>query len=585
MLQKLHEQVRAIFQGGDPVDFLENSGGRWRALLRFSIRVVQNFIRNQCPLWASALTYSSLLAFIPMLAVVIGISTSLLKNDAERIKGWIDDVLDNVVPQLMRSAEFADTKDKVMDYVIQAINNVNSGAIGTTGIIALLVMILFMLTRIEESMNRIWGVTQGRSWYKRMVNYWAAITLGPILIVAAIGFSTSLRLGKARADSPTLTTEDLVDAEGLAARLDRPETSLERYLRGRSSRETRQALSTASWEDPLSPPERAMLVNDLNNVIEGDLIYDTNRFEGVRLRPETKKLLTQEASAETRPRANRLLLEDAFPGKLAHADKTWLERLPIVGSLLIRLIPIPILSLACALFYGLMPNTRVQWDAALVGGSVAGILWYLNNSLSVLFVTQATRSRAIYNSLAAVPVFMVGMYFFWLLLLFGAQVACTYQNRRCYLASLRVSRIHQAGREQVAMRIMVEASRAFASGQPPPSLSILAEHLDVPESLVTETAGMLLRNHLLVETDNGEPGFVPARPLQAIRVADVLEVMRRGSGNGAPSRPDGVRQTIERELERVAAAEQKAGARTLAELLPVDAGAEGTASAVPAPES
>lgn len=441
MFQNLLQEVRALLDDDEQESGVRS--GRWRPWVRFWVQVGQSFVRNRCPVRASALAYSSLLAFIPLLAVAIGILTSVLKNDQAGIRVWIDGLLQNVVPQLMRSEEFAGTKDVVVTKILDWIGNVHSGALGTGGTVALLVVILFMMARIEETLNDIWGVTRGRSWYARVVNYWAAISLGPIVILSAIGFSTILRL------------EEI---------------------------------------------------------------------------------------------------------------KAWLQHAPFLAGLT-RFAPIPILAGACALFYALMPNTKVQWKSALVGGGVAGVLWFLNNELGAAFVSEAAkRNSAIYGSIAVLPVFMVGLYFFWVLLLFGAQVAYTYQNRRSYLMSRQTDRVHQDGREFVALRIMIEAARAYVGGGGSPSVSVLADRLEVPGQLISHTTSILLRARLLVEVSDGEAGFLPARPLESITVSDVLEAMRRGVGSRLPTRSDAGRVLAEAELARVVEAERSAGGRNLAEL-------------------
>jgi membrane protein len=377
------------------------------------------------------------------LAVVLGVSTSILKGDEERMRGWIFDIVFRVAPQLRSSDEFGLTLETVVSWINQTISNVHSGKLGTVGVLALLGMILFMLARIEETLNDIWGVSQGRSWYARMVNYWAAISLGPIVIAAAISFPTTLRL------------------------------------------------------------------------------------------PEVQDFL---------------------------------GRLPIVGSLLIGLLPIPVLGAACALFYGLMPNTRVPWRAAMVGGLAAGILWHLNNTLSVHFVAEITRNSAIYGSLGIVPVVMVGLYFFWMLLLFGAQVAYTFQHRKSYAMNEKVEAVHQAGRELVALRVMVESARAFAAGHRAPTASSLAERLEVPGQLIRQVTGRLVKAGLLIEVAQQECGYAPARPLDEVRVADVLEAMRRGLGRFLPTSQDAWEGVVKGALDGVRQAEHQAGQRTLLEL-------------------
>ena len=68
------------------------------------------------------------------------------------------------------------------------------------------------------------------------------------------------------------------------------------------------------------------------------------------------------------------------------------------------------LCLTFAVIYVLIPNTKVHWDAALVGGLVGGVLFHLNNAVSVLYVSRVVSNSKIYGSLGLVPVFMVGLY-------------------------------------------------------------------------------------------------------------------------------------------------------------------------------
>ena len=67
--------------------------------LHFWVLVIKSFIRNRCPVRASALSYSTLLALIPMLAVALGVTSSLLKDEGEaRIERFIEHIVTRVVP-------------------------------------------------------------------------------------------------------------------------------------------------------------------------------------------------------------------------------------------------------------------------------------------------------------------------------------------------------------------------------------------------------------------------------------------------------------------------------------------------------
>jgi uncharacterized membrane protein (DUF2068 family) len=68
--------------------------------------------------------------------------------------------------------------------------------------------------------------------------------------------------------------------------------------------------------EPSSNQTQAVILQAFNNVIEGPSIYDPERFNGLKLQPETIKLL-KESPGGSRSRLNRLLLEDAYPMELS----------------------------------------------------------------------------------------------------------------------------------------------------------------------------------------------------------------------------------------------------------------------------
>src|SRR5690348_8226331 len=71
-------------------------------LAHFSVMVIKSFWRNRCPVRASALAYTTLLALVPLLAVAISISTSFFKQkgNERQITQLIDTFVAKVAPQL-----------------------------------------------------------------------------------------------------------------------------------------------------------------------------------------------------------------------------------------------------------------------------------------------------------------------------------------------------------------------------------------------------------------------------------------------------------------------------------------------------
>src|SRR6516162_10795127 len=79
--QRICAQARALC-GELPVNDREKPA-RLHRFVHFWVLVWRSFVRNRCPVRASALAYGTLLALIPMLAVVMSISSGLLKKEGE----------------------------------------------------------------------------------------------------------------------------------------------------------------------------------------------------------------------------------------------------------------------------------------------------------------------------------------------------------------------------------------------------------------------------------------------------------------------------------------------------------------------
>jgi membrane protein len=232
----------------------------------------------------------------------------------------------------------------------------------------------------------------------------------------------------------------------------------------------------------------------------------------------------------------------------------------LVGRFAFQLLPLVVLWLAFALAYQLVPNTKIHFGAAVVGGIVGGTLWHLNGVLGFLFVSRVVSNDKIYGSLALVPVFMAGLYLSWLILLFGAQVAYAFQNRRSYLQDKLIENVNQRGREFIALRLMTCIGQRFQSALPPLSPQKISAELGIPSRLVQQVMQTLLAARLVVETGGNEHGYAPARPLDTITAHDILHALRTGTGQELPVRDNPVRAEVYGEFARIEAAEREAAA-------------------------
>jgi membrane protein len=234
-----------------------------------------------------------------------------------------------------------------------------------------------------------------------------------------------------------------------------------------------------------------------------------------------------------------------------------IAKMPLIGPLIFPTLSLIVLWFAFALFYQMVPNTKVRFNAALVGGIVGGTVWHLNNLFGFLYVSRVVSNSKIYGGLGLVPVFMAGVYFSWLILLFGAQVAYAYQNRALYLQERIAENVNQRGREFVAMRLMTCIGQRFQRGLPAPTGQEMSDELSIPSRLVQQVLQTLIAAHLVIEVSGLEPAYTPARPLEQINAHHILQAMR-ARGQELRTRNEPVREEVYGEFARIQEAEKKA---------------------------
>jgi membrane protein len=183
--------------------------------------------------------------------------------------------------------------------------------------------------------------------------------------------------------------------------------------------------------------------------------------------------------------------------------------------------------------YMMIPNTRVQWRAALIGALVGGVLWAAIGKMFTAFVVYSTRLTIVYAGFAFVVAALLWTYFGWLILLAGAQLSFYVQNPAYLRLGLQPLRLSSVELEQLALKIMYFVGRTHVGGGRLWSVNRLANELGLPGIAVAQMASALERAGLLIVTEDDE--LVPARDIGGIRVHEILDIARnQRSGHLAP---------------------------------------------------
>ena len=102
-----------------------------------------------------------------------------------------------------------------------------------------------------------------------------------------------------------------------------------------------------------------------------------------------------------------------------------------IGPILVatnRLTPYLLVTGVFTFLYMFMPNTKVKFKAAIIGGLVGGFIWATLGVAFATFVGLSTRTQLIYSGFAVAILTLIWLYLNWLVLLFGAQLAYYIQN-------------------------------------------------------------------------------------------------------------------------------------------------------------
>ena len=147
---------------------------------------VRSFIANDELLWASALTYTTALSIVPILAL----GFSMLKGFG------YSDQLQPLIQQYLALGS-VETSKQLMSYI----NNVNAAALGSAGGAFLLATVIMTLGTVEQAFNTIFRVPQSRSYLRKFTDYISVLLTVPLFIVAGIALTAflSVRLVPAHA--------------------------------------------------------------------------------------------------------------------------------------------------------------------------------------------------------------------------------------------------------------------------------------------------------------------------------------------------------------------------------------------------
>ncbi|MGZ6185776.1 MAG: YhjD/YihY/BrkB family envelope integrity protein [Candidatus Binataceae bacterium] len=135
-------------------------------------RCAEGFQRDNDLLWASALTYTTGLSIVPILAVALSALNGL--GGAEVIRPLLERYLTANSPEIT---------DRLMSFV----SNVNAKTLGAVGAATLLFTVVLTLGTVEQALNNIFRVVYGRTMARKFADYLSLTFAVPVLLAGALG--------------------------------------------------------------------------------------------------------------------------------------------------------------------------------------------------------------------------------------------------------------------------------------------------------------------------------------------------------------------------------------------------------------
>jgi len=145
--------------------------------LRALVLLVEGLLNDRVSVWASSLTYITLISVVPFLALCIAVGARL------GVPGKVVQLLVDRIPP---------KEYEVISGIASSFEKVPLRTVGVLSVFLLILAATKGLASMETAFNAIWGVERGRGVWRRFADYLAVAIVGPVLLLCAMGLTASL---------------------------------------------------------------------------------------------------------------------------------------------------------------------------------------------------------------------------------------------------------------------------------------------------------------------------------------------------------------------------------------------------------
>jgi len=207
-------------------------------------------------------------------------------------------------------------------------------------------------------------------------------------------------------------------------------------------------------------------------------------------------------------------------------DAMQIESIGFITTLAGHLLPYMLVTIAFTFVYIFVPNTKVNFKSALIGGMVSGLLWKISSWAFASFVVGSSKYTAIYSAFATMIIFFIWIYINWLILLIGCSIAFYHQNPAQQNLDSTKLRLSNREKESIALNIMMLIGKHYHSHKPAWTIEALAMHMKISIDACSTIIDHLLNKKLLEETAQSPITFLPAYDMETLSLYDIISAIR-----------------------------------------------------------
>ncbi len=207
-----------------------------------------------------------------------------------------------------------------------------------------------------------------------------------------------------------------------------------------------------------------------------------------------------------------------------------------------------VMSLAFAFAYRFIPNTRVKFRSALIGGVMTTVIWKGMGQIFQGFFTNSSSNEVVYLAFFSVILVMIFMCLGWLVLLTGCCISYYHQNPAKARSGQRRSQMSIEEQEINTLSVVYLVIEHFQHHEEPWSATELATQLRLNPLVIDDILALLRDIDFIRPTHEDPEKYLPSSAVEDLTVIAIRERIRAFTRSAANDRPCTARTRIHKVL-------------------------------------